>query len=122
MVRVRPPERVAISQHTLRAYKWSGSCQKDETLQESITTREMAQASGMMTVYLQIPTFAEQSMRALLQAIGYWGQSSSLASCLRIMQTPPIPGECAAPLVSLDPLLPLHMSGYRICFSPTFVA
>src|SRR5258708_36299529 len=37
-VRVRPPARVAISQHRLRAYKWSGSRQKGETLQESITT------------------------------------------------------------------------------------
>lgn len=107
MVRVRPPERVAISPHTLRAYKWSGSGH-NQTLQESITTREVAQASGVMTVYLQTPASAEQHMRALLQAIGYWGQSSSLASCLSIAQTSPNPGECAVPLFSLDPSQPLQ--------------
>lgn len=107
IVRVRPPERVAISQHTLRAYKWSGSGH-NQTLQESITTREMAQANGLMTVYLQVPVFAEQAMRSLLQVVGYWGQSSSLTSCLSITQTPPIPGECVAPLVSLNPSLPLQ--------------
>ncbi len=107
-VRVRPPARVAISQHTLRAYKWSGSHQKGETLQESITTREMAHASGPMTVYLQVPVSFERNIRPLLQAVGYWGQSSSLTSCLSITQTPPLPGECAAPLVSLDPSLPLQ--------------
>lgn len=70
IVRVRPPERVAISQQTLRAYKWSGGG-KTTTLQESITTREMAQARGLMTVYLQVPASAEQPIRALLKGIGY---------------------------------------------------
>lgn len=106
-VRVRPPAQVALSQQILRTYKWSGRG-RNLTLQESITTREMAQASGLMTVYLQVPAFAEQLMRTLFQMIGYWGQSSSLASCLRITQTPPLPGECATPLVSLDPSLPLQ--------------
>lgn len=69
-VRVRPPERVAISQHTLRAYKWSGGG-KTTTLQESITTREMAQARGLMTVYLQVPVSMEPPLCALLQGIGY---------------------------------------------------
>ena len=106
-VRARPPERVAISQHTLRVYKWSGGG-RNQTLQESISKREMAQANGLMTVYLQVPASAEQAMRFLLQAIGYWGQSSSLTSCLSITQTPPIPGECATPLLSLNPSLPLQ--------------
>jgi hypothetical protein len=107
-VRVRPPERVAISQHTIRAYKRSGNKQKGETIQESITTREMAHASGPMRLYLRIPASGEQDMRALLQAIGYWGQSSSLTSCLHITQTPPIPGEYAIPLVSLTTSFPLQ--------------
>lgn len=107
-VRVRPPARVAISQHTLRAYKGNGNSPKSAALQESIITREMAHASGPMTIYLQIPASFEPIMRPLLQAVGYWGQSSSLTSCLSITQTPPIPGECAAPLVSLDPFLPLQ--------------
>src|SRR5215467_4232207 len=106
-VRIRPPARVAISQHALRAYKWSGN-RHNMTLQETIITREMAQASGLMTVYLQIPISVEPNMRTLLQAVGYWGQSSSLTSCLSITQTPPIPGECATPLVSLNPSLPIQ--------------
>jgi hypothetical protein len=47
-------------------------------------------------------------MRPLLQAVGYWGQSSSLTSCLSISQTSPIPGEYAMPLVSLDASQPLQ--------------
>lgn len=107
-VRIRPPERVAIAQQTVRAYKWSGSRRKGETLQESITTREMAHASGPMTIYLQIPASFERNMRALLQAVGYWGQSSSLASCLSVTYTSPVLDECATPLVSLDASLPLQ--------------
>ena len=107
-VRIRPPVRVAISPQTLRAYKWSGSKHKGETLQESIITREMAHASGPMTVFLQIPAAVEQPMRTLLQAVGYWGQSSSLTSCLSVTQTPPTSGECATPLVALDASLPLQ--------------
>lgn len=107
MVRVRPPERIAISQQTQRAYKWSGSGH-NQTLQESITKREMAQAHGLMTVYLQVPAVVEQTMRSLLQVVGYWGQTNSLTFCLSITQTPPTPGECATPLVSLNPSLPLQ--------------
>ena len=41
-VRVRPPERVAISQHVLHGYKWSEDKTKHRTVQESIMVREMA--------------------------------------------------------------------------------
>src|SRR5262249_28348103 len=53
-VRIRPPERVAISQQQVRGYKWSEAKHKRETIQESILVREMAHAAGSMTVFLQI--------------------------------------------------------------------
>jgi hypothetical protein len=55
-IRIRPPERVAMSQHRLRAYKWELDKQrKQEVIQESVILREMAQADGLLAVYLQIP-------------------------------------------------------------------
>jgi hypothetical protein len=54
VVRIRPPERVAISQQKIRGYKWSEDRQKRETIQESIIVREMAHARGPMTVFLQV--------------------------------------------------------------------
>lgn len=69
--------------------------------------REMAHAAGPMTVFLQIPKDAEHRMYRLLQAVGYWGQSSSLTSCLGIRSTTPLPGECAFPLDLLDDTAPV---------------
>jgi hypothetical protein len=94
-VRVRPPERVAISQQVLRAYKWSEDKKQRKIVQESIIVREMAHASGPMTVFLQVPEDVEQRLRAMVQAVGYWGQTSSLASYMGVTRTPPVPGECA---------------------------
>ena len=107
-VRVRPPERVAISQQVLRGYKWSEDKARRRIVQESIMVREMAHASGPMTVYLQVPQDCEQRLRIVLQAVGYWGQSSSLACCLGVTKTPPVPGECALPLTQLDGAIPLR--------------
>src|SRR5437879_10628455 len=88
-VRVRPPERVAISQQVLHGYKWSEDKAKQRTVQESIIVREMAHANGPLTVFLQIPQDVEQRLRVVLRSIGYWGQSSSLASCLRVTPSSP---------------------------------
>ncbi|HET8853759.1 MAG TPA: hypothetical protein VFN02_14660 [Ktedonobacteraceae bacterium] len=70
--------------------------------------REMAHAAGPMTVFLQIQEDAEQRIRVLLHTIGYWGQSSSFASCMGVTRTPPLPGECALPLNLLDDTIPLR--------------
>jgi hypothetical protein len=101
-VRIRPPERVAISQQQIRGYKWSEARQKREPIQESIIVREMAHAAGPMTVFLQIPQDAGHRMHRLLQAVPYWGQNSSLTSCLGVMSTAPLLEECALPLDLLD--------------------
>lgn len=101
-VRIRPPERVAISQQQIRGYKWSEARHKREPIQESIIVREMAHARGPMTVFLQIPQDAGHRMHRLLQAVPYWGQSSSLTSCLGVVSTAPLLEECALPLDLLD--------------------
>ena len=117
-LRVRPPERVAISQQVLRAYKWSDGRSVGKTIQESIIIREMAHASGLMTVFLQVPLDVEQRMRVMLQAVGYWGQTSSLASCMGVTRIPPVAGECATPLRLLDGTLPLQP--YFSCLATEF--
>jgi hypothetical protein len=117
-VRVRPPERVAISQQVLRGYKWSEDKAKRRTIQESIIVREMAHASGPMTVFLQVPEDFEQRLRVVLQAIGYWGQSSSLASCLGVTNSSPGADESALPLAQLDGTFPLQP--YFSCLATEF--
>ena len=128
-VRIRPPERVAISQQQIRGYKWSEARQKREPIQESIIVREMAHAAGPMTVFLQIPQDAGHRMHRLLQAVPYWGQSSSLTSCLGVRSTAPLLQECALPLDLLDDTAPLrpyftypvtefHATGSRGSISP----
>jgi hypothetical protein len=108
-VRVRPPECVAISQQVLQAYKWSENRETREAIQqESIILREMAHASGPMTVYLQVPQDVEQPIRTSLQTIGYWGQTSSLTHCLSVSNTPPLAGEYSMPFHHLSETTPLQ--------------
>jgi len=93
-VRIRPPEAVAISPHLLKALKWGKDQRtKQPRVQESLMVREVAHAQGVLTVYLQIPTSEEMRLSALLNAIGYWGQTDSFASCLEIRQADPPDGE-----------------------------
>ena len=107
-MRIRPPERVAMSQQRLRAYKWALDTQRSqEVIQESVILREMAQADGPLVVYLQIPEHEEQRYRTLLSMIGYWGQTSSFACCAGITHAEPRQEECATPLRELDLHTPL---------------
>ena len=117
-VRIRPPERVAISQHLLRGYKWNEEKVHRRIIQESLIVREMAHASGSMTVSLLVPENFEPRLRVLLRAVGYWGQSSSLTCCLGVTETPPIAGESALPLTQLNGTLPLRP--YFSCLATEF--
>lgn len=117
-VRVRPPERVAISQQVLRGYKWHENNAQGNSIQESIIVREMAHAASPMTVFLQVPEDFAQPLRVVLQAVGYWGQSSSLAYCLGVTNSPPIAGESALPLSQLDGTFPLRP--YFSCLATEF--
>ncbi|MBO0796395.1 MAG: hypothetical protein J2P36_36350 [Ktedonobacteraceae bacterium] len=108
-IRIRPPERLSISPHRLRGYKWSIEQKSRRTIiQESVFLREMVHASGLMTLYLYIPTLEETRYQALLHSIGYWGQASSLTTCVGIAQEEPPLEECAVPLRLLDPRVALH--------------
>lgn len=78
LVRVRPPAHVAISSHLLRAYKMEREAWGTRVAEAPIL-REMAQADGPLTVYLHVPEAEATMWQRLLKAIGYWGQTDSLA-------------------------------------------
>lgn len=97
-VRIRPPERVALSQHHLRAYKWeTNQAKRYSSLQESVIVREMAHASGPMTISIEVPVDQEALYRTLLRAVGYWGQTDSLTSCVGVTHEALMTGEYAVP-------------------------
>lgn len=111
-IRVRPPERVAISDQPQRAYKGvaasAGAITDYGALRESLVYREMAHAHGTMTVYVEAsPAHADALGRALM-AVGYWGRADSLAWCAGVRRGAPPRGECATPLSSMDAGRPLR--------------
>lgn len=99
-VLIRPPERVALSEQVLRAYKADAE-RGHVTFRESVVYRQMAHAQGTVTVYLHVPLSQQESWEALLRNIGYWGQASSFATCRQVDERAPKPMECAQPLGSL---------------------
>lgn len=99
-VRIRPPERVALSQHVQRIYKGRSNKQTVQ-LVDSLGYREVAHAQGLLTVYLQIPLETANVFRECLMTIGYWGQTDSLATCVAVEEASPVEEECALPLRTL---------------------
>src|SRR6266567_5735166 len=96
-VHVRPPEKVALSTQVLRAYKADES-PAGVLISEGPIYREVAHAEGLLTVYVEIPAHEADLWKSLLMTIGYWGQVSSFASCVKISETSPDRKECATPL------------------------
>jgi hypothetical protein len=88
---------VAITPHLLRAYKMEEESWGTQ-ITEAPISREMAHADGPLTIYLQVPEVEVDTWKQLLQAVGYWGQASSLASCLFIDNCPPPHAECILPV------------------------
>jgi hypothetical protein len=118
-IRIRPPQHIGISSHTLQAHKWDIDRQKKRpVIQESLMLREMAQTNDGMTIYISRAKGQEDQCRTLLQAVGYWGQTSSFAQCTTISQTAPVKGEYAVPVSSLDTQHPL--ASYFLCFASEF--
>jgi len=107
-VQIKPPERVAVSLHRLRAHKWTTGKAGKQDFQESVILREMAHAIGPCTVYIEVPPYEEQRFCCLLQAIGYWGKTDSLAYCIGITQHVPESGTCVLPLRALSGIHPLQ--------------
>jgi hypothetical protein len=88
---------VALSSHLLHGYKVNGK-QEHRQFGESLLTREMAHAEGELTIYLEVPSSEEAIWSQILMTIGYWGQTNSFATCLRVHQGAPLLQECAMPL------------------------
>ncbi len=103
-IHIRPPERVALTSHVLRAYK----VEEDTQVSEAPIFREMAHAQGPVTVYLQVPSHLQESFSSILRMIGYWGQASSLAWCTEISTGAPSTQECVTPLHLLPGHAPLR--------------
>ena len=108
-VRIRPPEKVALSRQLTQAYKASmGKRGGESRLDSSIIYREHAHAAGTLTVYVQVPAESEAALDTSLANIGYWGQSSSMAYCMSVRREAPRPGEYAVPVGSVKEHLPLQ--------------
>ncbi len=102
-IQIKPPERVAISLHRLRAHKWkTGKAGKQDRFQESVILREMAHATEPCTVFIEVPLIEEERFRRLLHAIGYWGKTDSLTYCMSITQHLPDTTVCVVPLRTLQ--------------------
>jgi hypothetical protein len=64
--------------------------------------RQMAHAEGTVTVYLELPRQKHKMWETLLMNIGYWGQTSSFATCLEVQERAPLKSECVQPLEGLS--------------------
>lgn len=100
-VHIRPPERVAFSQQMQRIYKGRSGRGQAVQLVESLGFREVAQAQGLLTVYVQVPVETINDFRESLKMIGYWGQTDSFATCIAVEQAAPVEEECVLPLRTL---------------------
>jgi hypothetical protein len=119
-ISVCPPERVAFSSQRFRAYKWEQEHISRKTLiQETLIHREVAHADGEMKIYLSVPETEERRCRILFQMIGYWGQSESLACCVRVLSSVlPLTGNYALPLTLIQEDVPLR--SHFTCFTTEF--
>lgn len=104
-VQIRPPDSLAMSTQFQRAHKTGGNKNK---LVESVAMREMCHAEGVITIYITTPPECEQDFRAILDSIGYWGQSSSLVQCVAIECKEPTAGTTIRPLQSFSSAMPVE--------------
>ncbi len=98
-ISIRPPEKIALSHQRLRSYK--GIEQRKNTpisVEESIMIREVAHASGTMTVYVHIPREAQATFSELFATVGYWGKADSFASCISVREESPVVDQCVREL------------------------
>ncbi len=117
-IQIRPPERVALTPQVLHAYKvdeLAGGTQ----VNTAPISREVAHASGPLTVYSEVPAQDIDLWTEVLQAIGYWGQASSLVYCTKVDESVPDPKECVTPLRNwkrygpLEPFYSCILSEFR---------
>jgi len=102
-IHIRPPERIAITSHVLRAYK----VEEDTQMSEAPITREMAHAQGLLSIYTRVPRQLQETFSHLFRMIGYWGQASSLAWCTAVASDAPSLQECVLPLHLFSDQIPV---------------
>lgn len=93
-IHIRPPKAIGISTHHLRMYKPDSR----QALGETIGYREYAHSSDPITIYALIPKNLSTLFSELFDAIGYWGQADSFATCTRIYESEPDAGDIIHPL------------------------
>ena len=86
---IRPPEKIALSTHTLK---------RDKGNEYGIGYRQMAHATGNMVISVQVGANAANDAMTLLRGIGYWGQSDSFAYCIDVSRQPPELSACIRPV------------------------
>lgn len=96
-IMIRPPTKVGISSQTLRLYK-ANEKDNQTSFVESIGYREFAHAYDPLTIFILIPESLQDRFIELLNAVGYWGQASSLAYCQRVYEEEPLIQETIQPL------------------------
>lgn len=102
---IKPPDRVAISEQTLKLDKGDGY---------GIAYRQMIHAMGEMIVYVRVDADVISEIATLLRGIGYWGQTNSFAYCIDVCQQLPKVSDCIRPaedIDSTDSCLP-YFTGY----------
>ncbi len=113
-IRVRPPERVALSSHVLHARKESLPKPVAATTSGSAyiigtpICREFAHANSPMTIYIDVPNAYCEAVSRTLAVIGYWGRTDSFAQCLSVGNHEPIIEECGIPLAAVDNTYPVR--------------
>jgi hypothetical protein len=124
-IAIQPPLHIGISTHNLRAYKAATeNAISDAYIGETLIYREFAQAMDPMTIYLQMPITAIDTISVLLANIGYWGQENSLAQCITVKMAEPMLNECMMPLHSLSEQVPAKhlVTGFVTEFRDTSVS
>jgi hypothetical protein len=89
---IRPPQRVALTGQVLRAYKATED-KGQVIVGETVAYREMAQAQGPMTIYMELPGKDQEMWKQLFKGIGYWGQTNSFVTCLGVNECAPVSGD-----------------------------
>ena len=107
-LRLRPPERVALSEQVLRAYKTTEKG-KAVSVAESVVYREMAHATGSLVLYIELPLEERDRWHPLLRSIGYWGQANSFTTCLQINKDAPVENECVQSLREVSTSIALQL-------------
>jgi len=97
-IKIRPPREIGITSHMLKMLKPA----KKQAMRETIGYREFAHTKDIMTIYFQIQNNTRNMFAELFDSIGYWGQASSFATCIRIYEEEPSQKEIIQPLINFQ--------------------